>query len=397
MIAMTLIQSSRRIFARRLVRGLVGAGLLLLGMALVPHRWCAREASAWYAGDRALQQRLASGVERWIEGDLSVRHFNTGVAQFDGEWLFGTYLMAGLGFGQTALARPEWKAHHTELMALCIDRLLTPEVRAFDRAAWQNDPLDTLDGPGDHGAYLGYLNLLLSLHRRLAPDSRHAALNDRITAALARRLDASPLLLLHSYPNEVYPVDNCAAIGSLALYDRATGADHRVLLQRWIERCRARYVDPKTGLLLQCVDPGTGRPADHPRGSGTCLGLYFLSFADRAFSRELYRAVDRELSGTWLGFGGVREYPRTVRNGRGDIDSGPIVFGFGLSATGFALGGARLHGDPAQFARLYSTAYLCGAPYDRDERRGYITGGPLGDAILFAMLTADATLSDAKM
>ena len=125
------------------------------------------------------------------------------------------------------------------------------------------------------------------------PRSDYTDLNDRITAALVRRLENCPILLLHSYPNEVYPVDNCAVIGSIGLYDQATGADHRALIAKWVQRCREKYVDAQSGLLYQCVDPRTGAPADLPRGSGTTLGLYFLSFADPKFAGDLYAAVRR--------------------------------------------------------------------------------------------------------
>jgi hypothetical protein len=146
-------------------------------------------------------------------------------------------------------------------------------------------------------------------------------------------------------------------------------------------------VDQQTGLLIQCVVPETGEPADEPRGSGTALGGYFLSFADRELSRELYTAAGRQLAGRILRFGVVREYPRGV-TGRGDIDSGPILFGYGLSATGFMIAGSRIHNDAAWFTRLTSTAYLYGAPLRHGDRREYVTGGPLGNAIMLAMLTA---------
>ena len=48
--------------------------------------------------------------------------------------------------------------------------------------------LETLDQEHAHAAYLGYFNLVLSLNRLLDPDTEFVDLNDRITAALARRV-----------------------------------------------------------------------------------------------------------------------------------------------------------------------------------------------------------------
>jgi hypothetical protein len=73
---------------------------------------------------------------------------------------------------------------------------------------------------------------------------------------------------------------------------------------------------------------------------------------------------------------------------RSDIDSGPVILGFGVSATGFAVGASRANDDRDSFVALYATAHLFGAPFDESGSRTFTTGGPLGDAILFAMLTA---------
>ncbi len=376
-------------------------GLAALAAAVVawqfPERWCARDAGRWFEGDPALQAALANGVRRLaLESPLAENAFHTGVAQFNGEWLFGSYLMAGIGFAQLAEAQPDRRAEFLRLADRCIERLLSPEVRAFDADSWWGeDPLESLDGPHGHAAYLGYINLLLGLQRRLEPATPHAALHDRISAALARRLDAGSTGFLETYPGEVYPIDNAFVLGSLALHVRTAGGRHRPALDRALARFRARAVDPETGLLFQSVSVFDGAAVDAPRGSGTALGLLALRHADPALARDLYDALRRELAGTWLRFGAVREYPRGT-GGRGDIDSGPIVFGYGLSATGFALGGARWRGDREYFTRLAATAQLCGAPVRADGRYEFASGGALGNAILFAMLTTPRDAAGAE-
>jgi hypothetical protein len=352
--------------------------LFLVGVALVPAQVCARDAQRVYDDDTEARAALAHGVEEWVRGDLSRAAFRTGSSRFDGEWLFGTYMMAAMGFGQIG------DAHDLER---CAEAMLGAEAAGFDREAWDEDALTTLDGPRGHAAYLGYMNLALAMHRMVDPASRFARQGDRITDALARRLDASPIGLLETYPGEVYPVDNAAVVASIALRDRAAhDLAHAATLARALARMREQYIDPATGLLLQAVDPEAGRATDSPRGSGTLLAVYFLSYADRDLSRALWDAAERRLASNVLGFGVVREYATEPQ--RGDIDSGPIAFGFGVSATGFALAGARIHGDRERFARLYATATLFGAPIDRGGARRWVTGGPIGDAILFAMATA---------
>ena len=161
-------------------------------------------------------------------------------------------------------------------------------------------------------------------------------------------------------------------------------------MKRGLETLRARSVQPATGLLAQAASPLDASARDPGRGSGTALAAYFLAYADRALSEALYHAVRRELYRTVLGFGVVLEHPTSCVEcmGRADVDSGPTVLGFGVSATGFAIGASRANADRDAFTSLYATAHLFGAPFDEDGARTFATGGPLGDAILFAMLTA---------
>jgi hypothetical protein len=174
-------------------------------------------------------------------------------------------------------------------------------------------------------------------------------------------------------------------VGTLGLWAAARGVPIPPEAASWVGQARERFVDPGTGLLIQAVSAGAD-PLDAPRGSGTFLASWFLSFADPALSRELYEAGREELSGSILRFGMMREYPRGA-SGWGDVDSGPVVLGYGVSSTGFALGAARAHGDLATFRSLYATAHLFGAPRRAGDALRFTTGGPLGDALLLAMLT----------
>jgi hypothetical protein len=350
---------------------------------LVPSWLSAREAGTVFHGATDRQLALERSLAETIERPLSTADFPTGSKVIDGEWLFATYMMAGMGFGQLALEHPELTARELPLVKKCIAKAISKPVRQFDTDAWHgDDPLAHLDDDTHaHGSYLGYVNLLLSLDRRLDPKSEYAPLNDRITEALARRLEKDDLLL-PSYPNSYFPVDNTAVIASIALYDRALGsARHAGLVARFCRRLDEKWRDRKTGLLHQTEPHGS------PRGSGTTLASYFLSFADRKLSGDLLAATKRSLQGGVLGFGAVREFP-AGRRGRGDADSGPIIAGFGVSATGFAVGAARANGDEELFKSLYATVELFGAPAERGGVRRYASGGAVGNAILFAMVTA---------
>jgi len=379
-------------------RALFAVLAFVLGLATVPHRVCERDGAAYYEGEPQHVEALARAASAWTTQELGAGAFATGSRRFDGEWLFGTYMMAAMGFGQVALVTgdPARRAISASRMDQCLDAMLAPASRVFDRDAWSLDGLASLEVPPGsaqdrgHVAYLGYAGLALGLHRLVVPVSRFDATHDALAAALGRRFSASPSGLLETYPGEVYPVDNAAALAALALHAKATHVNPSPGLQRGLETLRARSVQPATGLLAQAASPLDASARDPGRGSGTALAAYFLAYADPALSAALYHAVRRELYRTVLGFGAVLEHPASCVEctGRVDVDSGPTVLGFGVSATGFAIGASRTNADREAFTSLYATAHLFGAPFDEEGSRTFATGGPLGDAILFAMVTA---------
>ena len=357
---------------------------IVLTAQVLPWRLAAVGAVAWYRGAPDQQLALARGVRRWLEAGLDHQSYTTGQRRYDGEWLFGTHVMAALGFGQLADRRPEVRAEMLAAMDLCLERLIQPSQTAYDAEAWGVEPLEALEDDRGHVAYLGYTNVALSLRRTLELEGRYAELNDALSEALLRRYRRE--LLPETYPGERYPVDNSAAIASLALRARALGRPPPSEVRAWLDALEARYRDPASGLLVQSVGPD-GHPADRPRASGTALAAYFLAFVDDALARDLYLSLERSVGGDVLGFGAMREYPRGHR-GAGDIDSGPVLLGFSISGTGFALSSARRWGSPERFAALMATTQLFGVPRRRGEVLHFALGGPLGDAILLAMLTA---------
>lgn len=369
-------------------RKLLAMLAFVLGVATVPHRVCERDAAAWLDADPAKVDALAAQVAAWTAQDLAPSSFATGSTKFDGEWQFGTYVMAAMGFGQIAGASPARREESLARMERCLDAMTSPAVLAFDTAAWGEDALSSKRG---HVAALGYAGLAFALHRTLRPDAGPpaAVLDDRIARALEERLDATPAGLAETYPGEVYPVDNAAALAALALHARATGRPAPPAVARGLAAIR-RAIDPASGLLYQAVSEQELAPRDAARASGTALAAYFLAYADLGTSAVLERALVREQHRTVLGFGVMLEYAQGTTRGAGDIDSGPIAFGASVSATGFALGASRVHADRDVFRSLYATTHLFGVPFDDGGARTYATGGPLGDAILFAMLTAPA-------
>ena len=217
--------------------------------------------------------------------------------------------------------------------------------------------------PGEGHAYLGYINLALGMLRAVDPATPYATLHDRLTAALAERLDRAPTGLIETYPGETWPPDVAAVAGSIGLHAAVTGVDRRALLERWARRFEACALH-SSGYLVQRVKSGSCKPVDAPRGSGTAIASYFLSFADARLSRRLFESLRTDGRVCAIGFCGIREYARGF-HGKGDGDAGPMLMGVSVGATGFTLGAARAHGD----ARPLSRALSQRAPGRRAGRR----------------------------
>jgi hypothetical protein len=374
-------------------KALLGLLLVCAGAAVVPRIVCGRQAEALYAGTGDAQDDLGREVAAFACAPAAAA-FRTGSSRFDGEWALVTQQMAVLGLGQIALAHPQRRVAYLPTIQGCVKRLLDPKMTAFGEEAWNEQGLRALESKNGH-AYLGYVNLALGMLRLLDPGTRHAALHDRLTASLARRLQAAPHHFIETYPGETYPADVAMAVGSIGLYDQvlgqaagqAAGTGHRALLRDFAASFRAVAVDPRSGLAYQRLDPSTGRATGAPRASGTALCVYAFSFADRELSRQLFDALAVGQRAALFGFGAVREYP-PGHAGVGDIDSGPVLLGVSVSATGFALAGARLFEERGLFTELYRTADLFGVPVGGAYGRLFLSGGPLGNAILLAMLTA---------
>ena len=296
-------------------------------------------------------------------------------------------MAAALGFAQTAIEHTELSAEHVPLAQRAVERMLLPHANEPDRAAWGEAPLQVLESTKGHLAYLAYANLALSVVATVDTTPRFRGINTAITAALARRYAASPTGLVESYPDETYPADNAVALASIRLFDQVTGSNHRAQTERGLSALTTHATDPNSGLLYQRVDASTAAPLDAARASGTAMAAFALGYADCHIAERFWPALARQFE-SWVGFGGIREYPRGFA-GRSDVDSGPLILGLSVSASGFALASARRMGDPTRYKALLASAWLFGLPTtDSNSELHFMTGGALGDVLLFALLTA---------
>lgn len=340
----------------------------------------------WYDGDVELQTAFGDALANRAIEDPGRAGISTGSAFFDGEWDFGTCVMTMTALSQIALDHPETLDRYLPAIESCADWLVTPEATDFATARWGGQRgLDALDDPVATHAYLGYLGVALGLYRLVDPDNPHAQRHDELVAGLLGSMQL-PIAYVQTYPGEIYPCDMSTMIAAVGIHEHATGADHSVILDDFTDRWLAASRDPESGILYQALRMGTGTPIDAPRGSGTALSAVMVSWADPQLAKELYRPLADQGFVRRAGVAGILEYPGG-HEGHGDVDSGPLVFGVGVSATGFGIGAARAAEDAPTYEAMTQTAWMFGLPYPTGTGRSFATGGGLGNAIMLTMLT----------
>jgi hypothetical protein len=354
--------------------------------------WCGWGASAWLKSDAEPAGELASDLIAFEANDDRARAAPA-PDRFSGEWALVTHQMIALGVAQLCLAHPEERARLAPEVTRAALKSFLPEMRGFGTSAWGGE--DAMASLGsEHGhAYLSYAALAVGMARLVDPafPPAEAKRHDALIAAYERRLLASPTGLIETYPGEAYPTDTAAVAASIAVHGRVTGTDHTRVLSRWADLVERVQIDDTSRLVVQRMGARDGARHDAPRGSGTALAAYFAGFASRRVARRLAEGLFRHEATFW-GFGAIREYAEG-HTGVGDIDSGPVLLGVSVSATGFALAPARALGYRDSFLRLYRTTDLFGAPRSSGGTTRFLTGGPIGNALLLAFLTSGPELA----
>jgi len=285
------------------------------------------------------------------------------LTQLNPEWglftlSFSTYALANLTARQ-----PDLRAEAAATIGRAIEVALTYPIRQpFEppvpaEYAQPSLPSSVL--------YLGHLNLMLGCHRQLVPNSPYRHLHDSLSAALAARYQQEPSGNLPSYPHHRWLPDNTVALASLALHSRLTGSVYAAAGSRWVARARRAWLDPTTGLLASMVD-AAGQPSEEPRGSHLGWSIWFLTQVDSAFARQQYALYQRHHS-TNLGVLRLyREFAYSYETGAGNVDSGPLILGYGIPATAFAFADAVALSDWHNAQRLRRVISLG----SRDIREG---------------------------
>lgn len=265
--------------------------------------------------------------------------------------------------------------------------------QAISEALWCLDKLESADGrapfpphlPPDHGMFYSAwkASLFAGVVSLQGPGNETQVAKfreecDRIAAALRD----SPTPFLQSYAGAVWPCDSLPAIHALAVYDRVLKENRFAdVIDNWLTQARQR-VDPETGLLPHTAGLPDGHENGVARATSQMIILRFLPDIDSTFARQQYESFRGRFLTTALGAPCLLEYPSGIE-GRGDIDSGPLIFGRSLSGTVAMIGVAQIYNDQQVANAIAQAGETVGLPWTTDNKKRYVGGVlPVGEIIV---------------
>ncbi len=269
-------------------------------------------------------------------------------------------------------------------------------LEALDEARWASARLDSPAGRAPFSAdlvpaygvfYVGWHSWLdggiqLMQPQALRPADERAAYEAEL-AALAAAFAAAPAPYLESYPGQAWPVDSVVAVAALRLHDTVAAPLYGATVTHWLDQVRDLSA-ADGGLLAHRAEPGTGRSLEGPRGTSQSLTARFLTEIDPAGGAAFYRLYRAGFVRPFLGVPGVVEAPGPADwLAEGDVDSGPLLFGFSASATMVALAAAQVNDDAAVRDALIPATEAVGLPLGFGGEKHYALGLlPIGDAFI---------------
>ena len=232
----------------------------------------------------------------------------------------------------------------------------SPKTATWVRTKWGEDYLEK-----ENLFYRMLLIMGLSSYERLTQDGQYHELLSDQRETLAAEIAAAPLHLVDDYPNECFPNDILWAVAAIYRAGELEGVDHSALASSLMTTFNGPDVAIR-GMPAYQMNSKHGFKLEEPRGCGNSGILMFAAELDPEIAGEWYRhhAADFWKDNGWLV--GFTELPREAKGTLMDVDSGPVVFGFGSVASAFGIGAANSVGRLDHSVPLTLEAVACAWP-----------------------------------
>jgi len=307
------------------------------------------------------------------------------------------YTLPAIAYANLVLADPDNRAKALKRMPGLLDAAV---VSCIAKVKPPRGKLENLTSYKKHGTYLGQLNMALGYYRLVGGDDRYNAINKAISDVLHKALVALKGRPLESFPTYSWTFDTTPALLSLRLYDhnnRSSRSD--AVIRLGLDWMTGNAIDKSTGLPCSRIGASGARIAP-PRGCDLSWRISMIAQLDPGLAKTMYDAYTKSF---WLDrkvISGFAEWPGG-KAGRQNVDSGPILMGIGMTASGMGLAAALSVGDELRADKLASQAIAYKSLLRRftalqprmksrmtlggviDPSSDYVTGFLYGDVSLF--------------
>ena len=239
------------------------------------------------------------------------------------------------------------RSYTADSLQAMVQLALDPDEAGWVREMWGEENLFN-----ENAYYRMCVLTCLAAHAELTGSSEHHAIMRAWADDLADDIDRSKTGLLRDYPPECYPGDVLAGINAIRDADQVLGIERPAFYARALrgfsgDALHPLGIPPFEAWLCDTVSPGSFRGSSN---------AYVTIFGPKLWPKESaawFRAFDAHLWHETHGLAGFREFlPDEGERHWGyfDVDAGPILAGFGMSATAYGVGAARVNG---RFDRAY--------------------------------------------
>ena len=235
---------------------------------------------------------------------------------------------------------------YKNLVKKVVMRSVHPKVNPYKK------DINSIQNLGKYGYYLEHLNIILGCYQRVL-DNKYLKLNTKISHHLLKSSLSNNDLHADLLPHVKmkWSADQAAIIYSLWLFDKNNQTDISFdLKNKWISYMNKNCVHLKTG-LYQTEVLGVKKYSKEPRGCALSYLIHYMGRFDHKVALNQWELYKHHMLINVLGRTGFREYLSSYE-GSWTPDSGPIIGGVGIAATGLGLNASSTMNDKKTYKKL---------------------------------------------
>ncbi len=218
-----------------------------------------------------------------------------------------------------------------------------------------------------HNENLFYRMLLiagLTSYQKLLGNKQYTELLIDQVESLSKELAESPYGLLDDYPGECYPVDILPAIAVIKRAGELLGIDKTDFINRSLRAFEGDRLDVETGLPAYAASSQTGHGYGPARGVGISYMLIWAPELWPDTASNWYSQYEKHFWSEGPIISGFYEFLRSsdMDSFFFDVDAGPVISGYGVAASAFGIGAARVNNQVKQSYPLATEALVASWP-----------------------------------